>query len=114
MKPGEIYWADIPEAGEHPILIVSREELNRGKKVSAILITSSKFESRSRLENCVVLRAGEFGMTKDCVIQCETLAPIPQEVIGLSTGPIARLTDEVMREVIKAIGFLLDSDCEPN
>ena len=36
MKPGEIYLANIPEAGEHAIVVVSREELNRGKKVAAV------------------------------------------------------------------------------
>jgi mRNA-degrading endonuclease toxin of MazEF toxin-antitoxin module len=113
MNPGEIYRADIPEAGVHNIVVVSREDLNRGKKVSAVVITSGKFAVRSQLPNCVVLRAGEFGMNKDCVIQCETLAPIPKDVIDLDGGPIAALTDEVMRDVIKAIGHVLDSDCEP-
>jgi hypothetical protein len=41
------------------------------------------------------------------------LAPIPKDVIDLDGGPIAALTDEVMRDVIKAIGHVLDSDCEP-
>lgn len=113
MNPGEIYRADIPEAGENSIVVVSREELNRGRKVSAVVITSAKFAVRSHLSNCVVLRAGEFSMSQDGVIQCETLAPIPKDVIDLDGGPIATLPDEVMPDVIKAIGYVLDSDCEP-
>jgi mRNA-degrading endonuclease toxin of MazEF toxin-antitoxin module len=30
MKPGELYYADLNEAGVRPVLIVSRESLNRG------------------------------------------------------------------------------------
>ena len=30
MGPGEIYMADFPEAGPHPVIVVSREDLNRG------------------------------------------------------------------------------------
>lgn len=52
-------------------------------------------------------------MSQDGVIQCETLAPIPKDVIDLDGGPIATLPDEVMPDVIKAIGYVLDSDCEP-
>jgi mRNA-degrading endonuclease toxin of MazEF toxin-antitoxin module len=113
MNPGDIYLADIPEVGEHPLVIVSREELNRGRKVLAALITSAKFPVRSTLANCVVLKAGQFGMAKDCVIQCETVAPIPKDVIDLDGGPVATLSADVMRDVIKAIGYVLDSDCEP-
>src|ERR1700727_2585396 len=99
MNPGEIYSADIPEAGLHHIVVVSREELNRGRKVVAAVITSKKFAVRSTLANCVVLKAGEFGMTTDCVVQCETVAPIPKDIIDMNAGPVATLTDEVLRDV---------------
>jgi hypothetical protein len=36
------------------------------------------------------------------------------DVIDLDTGPIAKLSDELLREVVKAIGHVFDSDCEPN
>jgi mRNA-degrading endonuclease toxin of MazEF toxin-antitoxin module len=29
MEPGEIYLADFPEAGPHPVIVVSREKLRR-------------------------------------------------------------------------------------
>ncbi len=113
MNQGEIYLAHLPEAGDHPILVVSREELNRGQKVLAALNTSARFAVRSRLANCVVLKAGQLGMTADCVIQCETLAPIPKDVIDVAGGPLATLPDDLVRDVIKAVGYVIDSDCEP-
>jgi len=51
MKPGELYFADLYEAGVRPILIVSREPLNRGGYAVAVPLTSSHFERRSRLPN---------------------------------------------------------------
>ena len=31
IRPGEIYVADFAEAGPHPVIVFSREELNRGR-----------------------------------------------------------------------------------
>jgi mRNA-degrading endonuclease toxin of MazEF toxin-antitoxin module len=59
-------------------------------------------------------KAGQFGLTKDCVVQCESVAPIPKDMIDVDAGPVATLTEDVLREVIKAIGYVIDSDCEPN
>jgi mRNA-degrading endonuclease toxin of MazEF toxin-antitoxin module len=58
IQPGEIYMADVPPGQQHRVVVVSREELNRGKYVIAALITSQKFAIRSALANCVPLRAG--------------------------------------------------------
>lgn len=49
IEPGEIYIADLDEAGPHPVLLVSREELNRGRCVVAVLITSARFPVRKDL-----------------------------------------------------------------
>jgi len=95
-------------------VIVSREELNRGKYVVAALMTSQKFAVRSRLANCVSLRAGQFGLAQDSVIQGESAGPIRVARLDPTTGPLAKLDGLTFREVIKAIGYVLDSDCEPN
>jgi mRNA-degrading endonuclease toxin of MazEF toxin-antitoxin module len=114
IEPGEIYWADLPPGQRHRVVIVSREELNRGKYVVAALITSQKFAVRSRLANCVPLRVGRFGLTQDSVIQGESAGPIRVARLDVTTRPLAKLDDLTFREVIKAIGYVLDSDCEPN
>jgi mRNA-degrading endonuclease toxin of MazEF toxin-antitoxin module len=41
IRPGEIYMAET-DAGIRPVVAVSREELNRGNRVVAVLITSAK------------------------------------------------------------------------
>jgi mRNA-degrading endonuclease toxin of MazEF toxin-antitoxin module len=110
--PGEIYQVDLPRAGPHAFVVVSREDLNRGKQVVAAMITSSKFNVRSRLANCVAIRAGEFGMIEDSVIQCESIVAL--ETAELSPQPLARLDVLTMRDVVKALGYVFDADCEPN
>jgi mRNA-degrading endonuclease toxin of MazEF toxin-antitoxin module len=39
--PGEIYMADFGPAGPHPVIVVSREELNRGRYALVVVCTSA-------------------------------------------------------------------------
>ena len=112
MGPGEIYFADTA-FGTRPAIIVSREPLNRGDYVGAVLCTSAHFATRSALPNCVAFRAGEFGFTKDCVAQGETITFLPKADLHLDLGPTGVLTDEAMRDLIRAVGSVLDAVCEP-
>lgn len=112
MKPGEIYEADLGAATPHPIIVVSREDLNRGDRVVAVLCTSQRFAIRSKLAHCVPFKAGEFGFTKDCVAQCENIFMVDK--VNLHPTPMGVLSDVALRDVIKGIGHAIDSDCEPN
>ena len=113
MKPGEIYQADLYEAGIRPILIVSRESLNRGGYAVAVPLTSAHFERRRRLPNCVPFNSGQFGLTKDCVAQCEAVLTIDQSQIDHTQGPLGEVDETAMRNIILAIGFVIESECEP-
>jgi mRNA-degrading endonuclease toxin of MazEF toxin-antitoxin module len=113
MRPGEIYMADLPEAGRHPVIVVSREDLNRGHYVLAVFCTSSRFALRSRFPNCVPYHTGQFGFTTDCVAQCENVLSIEKSQLDLSAGPIGVLDASNLRDVIRAIGYVLEADCEP-
>jgi mRNA-degrading endonuclease toxin of MazEF toxin-antitoxin module len=112
MDPGEIYMADLGDANPHPVIVVSREDLNRGDRAVVVLCTSQKFAVRSTLPNCVPFTAGQFGFTKDCVAQCENIFIIDKS--NLDPAPIGVLDAMALRDVIKAIGHVIDSDCEPN
>jgi mRNA-degrading endonuclease toxin of MazEF toxin-antitoxin module len=92
--------------------VVSREELNRGDRVVAVLCTSQKYALRSTLPYCVPFRAGQFGFTKNCVAQYENIFLVAKD--NLDPTPVGKLDDQSMREVVKAIGHVMDSDCEPN
>jgi mRNA-degrading endonuclease toxin of MazEF toxin-antitoxin module len=113
ISPGEIYVADFAEAGPHPVIVVSREELNRGHYALVVVCTSARFAVRSGLPNCVPFQAGQFGFTAECVAQCENVLSIDKVQLDLDAGPIGVLDEKAMRAVIKAIGYVIESDCEP-
>jgi mRNA-degrading endonuclease toxin of MazEF toxin-antitoxin module len=113
MEPGEIYMADFPEAGPHPVIVVSREELNRGHYALGVVCTSARYSVRSKLPNCVPFRAGQFGFTADCVAQCENILSIDKSQLAVGSGPLGVLDEMALRDVIKAIGYVIESDCEP-
>jgi mRNA-degrading endonuclease toxin of MazEF toxin-antitoxin module len=113
MNPGEIYWADLA-TGRRPVIVVSREELNRGNYVVAVLCTTANLAARSALPNCVPFQAGEFGLPQDCVAQCEAITFVDKQDIDTAAGTLGVLDDARMREMVYAIGHVIDSDCEPN
>ena len=113
MDPGEVYLADFEQAGPRPVIVISREDLNRGRYFLAVVCTSARYSIRSKLPNCVPFHAGQFGVTTNCVAQCENLLSIEKSEIDLASGPIGELDEFAMREVIKAIGYVMASNCEP-
>ncbi len=114
IRPGEVYLADFDQAGPHPVVVVSREDLNRGRYALVVVCTSARFSVRSVLPNCVPFQVGRFGFTADCVAQCDNMLSIEKVQLGMSAGPIGVLDDIAMRDVIKAIGHVIESDCEPS
>jgi mRNA-degrading endonuclease toxin of MazEF toxin-antitoxin module len=113
IRPGEIYIADFDEMEPHYVIVISREELNRGEYVLVAFCTSKKFALRSGLKNCVAFKAGQFGFSKDSVAQCENLLSIEKTRLDLDRGPVGVLDELATRDIIKAIGYVMDSDCEP-
>jgi mRNA-degrading endonuclease toxin of MazEF toxin-antitoxin module len=113
IEPGEIYMADFGPAGPHPVIVVSRQELNRGHYVLAVVCTSARFATRSKLANCVPFQAGEFGFTVDCVAQCENILSIDKGQLNLAEEGMGKLDETTMHKVIKAIGYVIKSDCTP-
>lgn len=113
IEPGEIYIADFPDAGPHPVIVVSREDLNRGHYAIVVTCTSARFALRSKLPNCVPFRAGQFGFKIDSVAQCESILAIEKKLLDLEAGPLGVLDERALRDVVKAIGYVIQSDCEP-
>jgi hypothetical protein len=113
IRPGEVYWAE-SGAGRHKLIVVSREELNRGNTVLGLLVTSKRFDFRSKLANCAVFREGELGFTQDCVACGESLSRVLVADLDLELGAVAVIDEARMRDVIRAIGYSIDADCEPS
>ena len=113
LRPGEIYWFDDAPDEPHRVIVVSEEKFNRGGYVAVGLITSKYYQQRRTLRNCVPFQSGEFGMKKDCVAQCENIFTIPTSELSVGTGPTDILNGEKLRDVIRAIGYVIGADCEP-
>jgi mRNA-degrading endonuclease toxin of MazEF toxin-antitoxin module len=113
MQPGEVYMEDFGPAGPHPVIVVSRGELNREHYALVVVCTSARFATRSKLANCVPFQAGEFGFTVDCVAQCENMLSIDKEQLDLTVGPMGKLDETALKKVIKAIGYVIKADCTP-
>ena len=112
MRPGEVYLADVGAADKRPIIIVSRDILNQGAYVVAVPTTTTRLEERYTYNNCVRIRAGEAGLSKDCVAQCEQIATIETDFID--STPIGEVSEEQFREIVRAIGFMMNATCEPD
>src|SRR5438105_3336166 len=111
MNPGEIYWADL-DSGRRPVVVVSRESLNRGRYVVAVLFTIANRALRSTLPNCVSFQAGEFGLPEACVAQCETVSFIESSRLDFTSGLIGALDAEKLREIVQALGYVFCAECE--
>ena len=112
-EPGELYWVHAGSERPRPYIVVSRRVLNRGDYVVVVPLTSSDLDRRWHLPNAVPFCAGQFNLPKDCVAQCEGITYVEKEALDLATGPFARLTEEVWRDLVRAIGNVICAECEP-
>ena len=78
-----------------------------------VVCTSARFAVRSKLPNCVPFRAGDFGFMVDCVAQFENILSIDKSQLDAAAGPISALDDVALRDIIRATGYAIESDCEP-
>jgi mRNA-degrading endonuclease toxin of MazEF toxin-antitoxin module len=110
-KPGQIYkiWLD----GDTPkfVIVVSREELNRGEQCITVMLTTQKVAERSRLDNYVYFKAGEFGLTKNCVAQCESLTGTSYTWFDDDVGLVGTLDADRWEELVDALGDVLGAVC---
>ena len=113
IQAGEICMAEVPDLGVRPVIVVSRESLNRGYYAVVVPCTSSRFDSRKSLPNCVPFYTGDFGLFTNCVAQCENISAIEHNQLNTEAGPIGKLDEDTMQKVVRAIGYVMEADCEP-
>lgn len=86
VSPGDVYLADIFEGGTRPVIVVSREQLNRGLVVP---VTSSRVGERRRYANYVFLPAGAGGVRDDSVAVTHLVQPVRLEMLRDKWGQIS-------------------------
>jgi mRNA-degrading endonuclease toxin of MazEF toxin-antitoxin module len=62
-RQGEIWWALFYEGWERPAIVVSRNELNRGRLILVVPCTSSQVQERSAYSNHVLIPSGTGELT---------------------------------------------------
>ncbi len=110
-RVGDVYWYRYDEQGKsRPVIVASREELNRGDVFLLVPLTSQKVEERRTQPWCVFFAAGEFGLQKDSVARADDAY---QGLVCNLEGQLGKLSDEKMEEVISSLGYVISAMCFP-
>lgn len=113
IHPGDIFFADIGAEEVHRVVVVSREELNRGSYVVVVPFSTKRLAERSGLANCVSFVGGAHGLTRDCVAIAEQIAVARKDDLDVSAGCVGKIKPEKLRDIIRAIGYSIEAVCEP-
>ncbi len=107
MKQGQIYHLKQDRVGKpRPVLIVSRDSMNRGYDLIVVPFNGSDFENKRSKPFCVPFLEGSYGLTKDCVAKCNDIAKIRKA--DLAKNLIGTVSDADMNAVREAINWCLE------
>ena len=104
-KQGEIWWTVFFEGWKRPSIVVSRNELNRGRLVLVVPCTSSRVQERITYPNHVLIPPGTGELTKDTIAQTQLIQPIEVSYLEKKMG---RLDIEQLAEILLAIAWSID------
>jgi len=104
-KQGEIWQTVFFEGWERPSIIVSRNELNRGRLISVVPCTSSRVQERISYPNHVLIPSGTGELTKDTIAQTHLIQPVEVSYLERKMGT---LNIEQLAEILLAIAWSID------
>ncbi len=104
-RQGELWLVNFQEGWERPAVVVSRQELNRGRLVLVVPCTSSRVAERGRFANHVLLTRGVAGLDTDSVAQAHLIQPVEVSMLLRRLGV---LDDEQLAEILLAVAWVLD------
>lgn len=103
IQRGDIFDADLPGAGTHPVVVITRNvAIPVLSSVSTVLITSTV---RGHLAEVLVGR--EQGLDHECAINCDNVFTISKRRLGRSRGSLG---PEKSRELDDALKVALQLD----
>lgn len=94
---GELWWADLQDAGARPVVIVSRDAAILGRRRTLVAPCSTVVRA---LPSEVVLDPAREPVYRECVAQLDAVTDLPVTVLVRRLG---RLSDEAMRAVCAAL-----------
>ncbi|MBI4565386.1 MAG: type II toxin-antitoxin system PemK/MazF family toxin [Planctomycetes bacterium] len=101
-RQGEVWFTAFQEGWERPAIVVSRDELNKGRLVLAVPCTSSRIQERRKWANHVFLSQGEGGLPADSVAQCHLVQPVETAYLLKRYGA---LTPQKLSELLLALAW---------
>lgn len=103
VKRGDVCWAETPEEGRRPALILTRgEAIPVLRKVTVAFLTT-----RIRDIPTEVRLGAEDGLPKECVVNLDNLRHISRSLLGES---ITTLSGPRMHEVCRALALATGCD----
>lgn len=99
---GELWWADLDDAGARPVVVVGRDAAIAGRRRALVAPCSTVIRG---LPSEVLLEPGEEPVHLFCAAQLDALTDLPVAVL---TRRLGRLSDAAMRRVCAALGVATD------
>jgi mRNA interferase MazF len=102
LRKGEVWWAKLkPPAGRRPVVLLSRNEAYAVRTA----VTVAPLTTTVRGIAVEVSLGLEDGLPRPCAVNCDSLLTIPKAYLE---SRIARLTEQKIEEIHRAIRFALD------
>lgn len=94
---GELWWAELDEAGGRPVVVLSRDAAIAGRRRTMVAACSTVVRG---LPSEVFLEPGEDPVHRPCVVQLDAVVDVNVRVL---TRRLGRLSSPKMRQVCAAL-----------
>ncbi len=95
---------------DRPIVVVSRDDLNRGECVLAVPFYSQQLEKRKKFGFCAFFNSGEGGLLSDCVAKGDEITLLDKDEIDFPRGILGTFTAPQMVRVVNAVRYAMRDD----
>ena len=102
---GDVWEIAFSDEDERPGVIVTRNELNKGRLVLVVPCTASQVETRKIHTNNVFLPAGSGGLDQPTVVQVHLIQPVDKVYFVRQRGCLA---DEQLGEILHALAWAVE------
>jgi mRNA-degrading endonuclease toxin of MazEF toxin-antitoxin module len=105
LAQGNVWNIAFEEGFDRPGIVISRNELNKGRLILVVPCTSSQVEKKARYRNHVLLEAGAGGLIYPSVAQVHLIQPVDRQYFLQKLG---HLRDEQLSAVLQALAWAVD------
>ncbi len=111
-RQGSVWRVDIPTDTKQgrPVIVVSREEMNRGKDVLIVPTYTSNLSAKRGRPSYVFLPRGTGGLPEDCVAQTAHAHTVEVSELRDEMGV---LDSSYVGQIVRALGWVMQAECRP-